>query len=245
MAINYSLIAKKPLITWQELVELLFGCKDITGYAKDYDTPENNHTRKVQNEFKRWVLESLEIGELMGVDWDSFYGTEYLKFKKEVVFAWIQKNNVLDWSKENGVDVPNNAFKLINDSGKEELPLRSGPVDVSFPPHPLTDWGQINFCVLTEKACLEISVDGKVFSESELTDKKFTKHNLSLLYQIVQKRGFFDKSAFPDDKNLNQSMARLNKSLREIFKINQDSISYNKEAKGYKAAFQTEIDSTG
>ncbi len=162
----------------------------------------------------------------------------------------LKRPSVLSWIKSNKETIfPMRHFP--DDTEDVLMGMLLGVKDKStpeskdeFPPHSLKNWSQISFCALTEKACLEVSVDGKVFSESELTDKKFTKHNLSLLYQIVLKNGFFDKSAFPKDQNLNQSVKRLNKSLREIFEINKDSISYNQEAKGYKAAFQTEIDST-
>ena len=87
----------------------------------------------------------------------------------------------------------------------------------AFPPHKIKDWSHVQFCALIEKACLEVDVDGEPFSESVLTDNGFTKGNLSFLYNIVLNNGFFDKDSFLDDKNLSQSVARLNKSLKKIF----------------------------
>ena len=113
-----------------------------------------------------------------------------------------------------------------------------------FPPRHIADWDQVSFYALIEKYCLEVYIDGELFSASDLTANGLSKGNLSFLIKIALKNGFFDKSSFPDDKNLNQSVTRLNTSLQKIFKINQAPISYNVQAKGYEATFQTKSDSS-
>ncbi len=113
-----------------------------------------------------------------------------------------------------------------------------------FPRRQLSNWSQVSFYALTEKACLEVSISGEIFSASDLTANGLSTGKLAFLSIIVYKNGFFDKSSFPDDKNLSLSVRRLNTSLQKLFKINQAPISYNKKAMGYKATFQTESDSS-
>lgn len=108
----------------------------------------------------------------------------------------------------------------------------------------LKDWSQVKFIVFPKKAVFETYVDGQFFSVSDLTDNGFSKGHLKFLYQIVWKNGFFDKDSFSDNKNLSQSVTRLNEALQKIFKINDAPILYNQKAKGYMTSFQAETDSS-
>ena len=119
------------------------------------------------------------------------------------------------------------------------------PRTQGFPPHQLKDWSHVKFCALIEKVTLEVDVDGESFSVSELTENGLSKANLALLYNIVLENGNFDKDSSKRYKNISLYVKRLNISLKKIFKTNQSPISYNQKAKGYKAHFQTETDSSG
>ena len=106
----------------------------------------------------------------------------------------------------------------------------------------LNSWNQVLFCALPRG--LETRVKGKIFSEQELIDKGLTKGNISFLHKICIKAGFIDKNVFSEVTNLSQSVKRLNDSLREAFQLNEDPITYNNDAKGFKAYFKAETDLT-
>ncbi len=109
----------------------------------------------------------------------------------------------------------------------------------------LKGWNQIKFFISSEKTVFETCVDGQYFSVLDLKKNGFTEGHLKFLCQIVWKNGFFEKDSFPDNKNLSQSVFRLNGTLQKIFKINDAPIRYDKNAKCYIASFQTKTDSSG
>jgi hypothetical protein len=109
----------------------------------------------------------------------------------------------------------------------------------------LKAWNQVKFFVFSKKPVFETYADGQFFSVSDLTDSGLSERHLKFLYQIVWKNGFFDKDSFPENKNLSQSVTRLNEILQKTFKINDAPIRYDKKAKGYIASFQTKADSSG
>jgi len=145
-----------------------------------------------------------------------------------------------DWNKAEKYlkEFRNNMKAFIANEGKMPESVKKP----SKSSHNLNSWSQVLFCALPRG--LETSVKGKIFSEQELIDKGLTKGNISFLHKICINGGFIDKNVFSEVTNLSQSVKRLNDSLREAFQLNEDPITYNNDAKGFKAYFKTETDLT-
>jgi hypothetical protein len=245
MAINYSLIAKKPLITWQELVELLFGCEDITWSTRRYDTPENHLTRRVQKDFKVWVLESLEVRELMGVDWDSYGGTERLKFEKEVIFAWIQENDVFDWLWGEKIEPPEETIALVgNTESVEELQ------EEKILPAPLgTAWEEVTITLIArDTVSITIGNRTKRYSYAELgmSDKR-TGDKPKLVWWffvlLIKENGFISKQTENYDPKLPDLVKQFKVVMKKLFIIEDEILTHYKKEKGYRAKFKA-VDKT-
>jgi hypothetical protein len=260
MPIPIEDLALHPHLTGKQILELFFG--EAAKYRGKYVLSEHCQTAQVADDFINWVTNAIKAKELelyyhsssakssldsirINYGMGSIYWFERCEFDRDELFYWINDKKIISKFQSRGIKIEEDLIEAMGKSSTEpieEKQKNSLPEKEGFPPHQLNNWEQINFCALTEKACLEVGVDGESFSETELTDRKFSKKNLSFLYNIVLKDGFFDKDSFPNNKNVSQSINRLNISLRKIFKINKDPISYNQDAKGYKTAFETEID---
>lgn len=116
---NYSLLAKKPLISWDELVLLLFG-REYIQPEFGYYRKDDHETVKAQKDFKTWFEEAFKVGELNG---NITYKHKYKKVAQNItafvgnksdVFRWVVDNDVIDWLKENKVEVPEESKDLIN-----------------------------------------------------------------------------------------------------------------------------------
>jgi hypothetical protein len=175
--------------------------------------------------------------------------------------SWWFKHDIKTYAEQLGFAPLSPLYEVFDEMEKIDETNQNSPLEKSvgkvakaekvnkdkiqdFPRRQLSNWSQVSFCSLIEKNCLETTINGEPFSESDLIDNGLSKGNLAFLSIIVYKNGFFDKSSFPKDKNLNQSVTRLNNSLQKVFKINQAPISYNTKALSYKAIFQTKSDSS-
>ena len=206
----------------------------------------------IAKEFIVWITKEWEAGAWILQSSPSLSGRGISWFKKcklyrDPLLDWINEKKIVSKLQARGVKVDKGLIETIEKISTEPIEQKqknSLPEEEDFPPRQLKNWDQVKFCVLKEKLCLEVNIDGKPFSESELTDRRLSKKNYSLLYKIVSKNGFFDNTSFPDETNFSQSVGRLNRALQSIFKISHRPISYNQDAKGYKTAFETEIDSS-
>jgi len=132
MAIDLTLLSKKHFITLKELDCLLFHSLEILqnkikGSLGRSFRKEVARSEGVQYEFKGLVKDALEAGSLGYVSWhynDSpFNGGLFVKFEKDVIFAWLLEENILGWLNDEGVEVSTEVKELIGRYAKEETTI--------------------------------------------------------------------------------------------------------------------------
>ena len=249
---------KAELVARREFRAMLFG----ELYAHEYQ-PLTYHKfnpaiEAMMREVDHHIDEGLALGRIKTTGFDLDFGvikepalllsdllTE-IKFKGYLVpEGLIEAKEEGDWDKAEKLleKLQENMRVYIECGGKidkakfKKLTRANDGKSKSF----VQDWGQVKIVALRE-GDIETSVTGNILSLQEIKDLGLTKGNIAFLYNIALKGKFFDKTFFPNDRNLGQSVKRLNESLRIAFQINEDPITYNKQAKGYQVSFQTESD---
>jgi hypothetical protein len=178
--------------------------------------------------------------------------TDILVSKAEII-EFIRRKKTREWFFSKEIDIVLWVDKFFDEvidqvANEPKTPLGEKPdkkqknkKENGFNP-PAQDWGQVTLFA-SRDFWLEFKVAGKTYSEAEVLALGLTKGQRSFLFKIVLGNGFFEKVTFPEIKNISQAVIRLNESLRKIFQLNQNPISYNQQAKGYKVAFKIETDS--
>jgi len=109
---NYSLIKGKDLLDL-----LFFHSIEVAWSMRD----EAERLDRIQGQFIKRVVSSLKLKELTTLNsWRDEYFNE-IEFKKEIIFDWLNKKNILGWLNDKGVDVPAEIKNLIENSVQDKL----------------------------------------------------------------------------------------------------------------------------
>ncbi|PIR01372.1 MAG: hypothetical protein COV66_01810 [Nitrospinae bacterium CG11_big_fil_rev_8_21_14_0_20_45_15] len=262
MELNYSLLARKPFISWDELVLLLFGCE--FGLFDQYGLYHAKDLRivGVQYDFKIWFDEAIEARQLLGVN-SGTLRTDYFIGKKEDVFLWVRDNRVIDWLRENDIEVPNESQRLMNNtllqhsttkvepspSSSEQGGMDTKVKDESgnfFPVPNGTTWEDIKITLLARDT-VNITVKDQsqkfAFHELRMSDKRNgdkPKIEWWVLVLFLKEKGFISKDTEHRMKDLPDKIKPLKKTMKKVFGINAPMIGHYKAEGGYRVNFKTD-----
>jgi len=125
------------------------------------------------------------------------------------------------------------AGKVAKADQPQGKPAKSG-----FPQ--IDSWSQLTLCILKDYR-MEVSFAGETFSEEQLK-AIIPKHLYLLLFHIVARGKLFDNNSFSNGVFKKEYVKRLKDCLKSGFKINEDPLPYNRNAKAYEIKFKCKSD---
>lgn len=157
-------------------------------------------------------------------------------------FKKLKTDNILEELKELGAKIPERAYRFIKNVNRLKNKSKEEKLETSDFPPLIKSWEQVKLCALQDGK-MEVCVAGEIFTDDQLKTI-LPEYLYILLFHIIVHGKPFDNNSISKKVFKKEYVFRLRKCLKEIFRLNEDPLPYNKEALVYEIKFKCESDLT-
>jgi hypothetical protein len=232
------------LLTWEDLNYFLFHrCTDFKGNL--FGLEAYKEFGLVDSEFKRvkrLFEDAFQSGEISANDNDKEFSFEKTKFKRDIIFDWLQKNKIIERLYESGIKIDKSKYEVFKRLGAT---AKVEKTNLDFFPAPDgTKWERVKIKITSEnQIIITISREVKTYTLEKFKTIFPNIQARECLFQIIQLGGTFDRAEMEKQgfRNIKHKVSILRKSLISLFEIQENPLPYNLKTKEYKTSFKVSV----